>query len=73
MAVIAVLCIITWLFSKTWLYAEKLTPIVTRNIFKKDNPRFNGSGCCNMSLQKEFSICLSEAYQTTQNLTPSPP
>ena len=29
----------------------------TRNIFKKDNPRLNGSECCiNMSLQKEFSI-----------------
>ena len=39
-------------------------------LFKKDNPRLNGSECCNMSLQKEFKICLSEVYQTTQNLTP---
>ena len=43
---------------------------ITRNIFKKDNPRMNGSECCNMSLQKRFKICLSEVYQTTPNLTP---
>ena len=37
---------------------------------KKDNRCMNGSECCNMSIQKEFSICLSEAFQTTQNLNP---
>ena len=37
---------------------------------KKDNPRLNGSVCCNMSLQKEFKIYLSVVYQTAQNLTP---
>ena len=26
-----------------------LAVFVTRNIFKKDNPRLNGSECCNMS------------------------
>ena len=41
----------------------------TRNTFKKDNPHLDESEYCNMSLQKVFSICLSEVYQTTQKLT----
>ena len=43
---------------------------LTRISLKKGNPRLNGSECCNISIQREFEICLSEVYQTTENLTP---
>ena len=42
-------------YEKIKIFKQEL--FKTRNIFKKNNSALlNGSECCNMSLQKEFSI-----------------
>ena len=44
------------MIAPTKLRDKKFEANETINIFIKDNPRMNGSECCNMSLQKKFKI-----------------